>query len=95
MNLSALLVIVSPTTVDSMVRRLGAEPGLEVHHVDRATGRLLVLQEAPTIDEEIAGVRRLQALPEVILAEMVEHHFADDPTLSSPVTPALPLALRS
>ncbi|MBK6336719.1 MAG: chaperone NapD [Betaproteobacteria bacterium] len=56
--------------------------GVEVHHTDAATSRVVVVQEAPTIEDEVDGLRRIQALPGVVAAEMVYHYFADDPSLA-------------
>ena len=59
-------------------RSLADLSGVEVHHHDPATGRIVITQEAETIRHEVAGLERIQALPDVILAEMVSHYFEDD-----------------
>ncbi len=78
MNLSAILVVVPPEHLDPTAQRLGTLDGVTVHHTDPATGRMIVVQEAETIDREVEGLQRIQALPHIILAELVEHHFEDD-----------------
>ena len=92
MNISAILVVVPAADVDAATARLEALPGVEVRHSDPATGRLLALQEAETVDAEVAGLRRIQALPGVVLAEMVYHYFEDDPEIAAarPGEPAAP-----
>jgi len=77
-NVSGILVVVPPATLDAAMAALSALPGVEVHHTHRPTGRIIVTQEARTVSEEIEGLRRIQSLPSVILAEMVHHHFAED-----------------
>jgi len=78
MNVSAILVVVPVAEIDSAVEALGALSGVEVHHTDRATGRIIVTQEAETISAEVDGLARIKRLPRVILAELVHHHFEED-----------------
>ncbi len=83
MNLSAILVVVPADEIDAASAGLEALPGVEVRHTDPTTGRLLVIQEAADVDTEVEGLRRIQALPGIILAEMVYHHFEDDPGINA------------
>lgn len=78
MNLSAILVVGAVDGVPDLIDRLQGEEGIDVHHVDPATGRIIVTQEAPDVAAEVAGLKRLQTLPGVALAEMVYHHFEED-----------------
>ncbi|MEZ5581735.1 MAG: chaperone NapD [Candidatus Competibacteraceae bacterium] len=39
---------------------------------------MVVVQGAATVDAEIEGLRRIQQLPHVIMAELVYHYFAED-----------------
>ena len=75
MNLSAILVVVPPPALEESIDRLNALEGIDVHHVDPKTGRMIITQEGPDIDAEVSGLKRIQELPHVVLAEMVEHHF--------------------
>lgn len=77
-NLSGILVAARPAWLATVKAALEALPGVEVHQVDEVTGRIVVVQEAPDIHAEIEGLRRIQALPHVVMAEMVYHYFADD-----------------
>ena len=81
MNISGILVVVSPQRVDSMVEQLQQLDGIDVHHIDAATGRIVITQEAATIRDEVDGLKRIQALPGIILAEMSYHNFEDDSEL--------------
>lgn len=81
MNISGILVIVSPQQVESMVNQLNGLDGIDVHHIEAASGRIVITQEAETIREEVDGLKRIQALPGIILAEMSYHNFEDDSEL--------------
>jgi nitrate reductase NapD len=87
-NLSGILVIAAPGRFDEVVASLPGLPGVEVHHVDAAASRAVVVQEAAGIDQEVDGLRRIQLLPGVASAEMVYHYFGDDPSLDRAPTPA-------
>jgi nitrate reductase NapD len=63
--------------------------GVDVHHCDPATGRIVVTQEAETIQAEVDGLKRIKSLPHVILAEMVYHCFEEDSDLMEKI-PAEP-----
>ncbi len=78
MNLSGILVIAKPEWVPQVVADLAAQEGLEVHQTDPESGRIIVVQEATDIHAEIEGVKRIKAMPHVVMADMVYHYFADD-----------------
>ena len=81
MNISGILVIVSPQRVESMVAQLNQTDGIDVHHIDAASGRIVITQEAASIRDEVDGLKRIKALPGIILAEMSYHNFEDDSEL--------------
>ena len=87
MNLSGILVVTEPQNTAAMIDVLNAQPGLEVHHHEAATGRIIVVQEAATINDEVAGLRQLKKIPGVVFAEMVYHYFAEDEGNCSPQDP--------
>jgi nitrate reductase NapD len=78
MNLSGIVVAVSPAFIDSCIEQLNALPGIEVHNIDREKGRLVVVQEAESISAEVEGLKAIKALSHVTFAEMVYHYFAED-----------------
>lgn len=78
MNLSGIVVAVFPGKVDACVERLNALPGVEVHNVDHEKNRIVVVQEAKMIADEVEGLKAIKALPDVSFAEMVYHYFAED-----------------
>ena len=61
-----------------MVDHLNSLDGIDVHHIEAATGRIVITQEAETIHDEVDGLKRIRALPGIILAEMSYHNFEDD-----------------
>jgi nitrate reductase NapD len=81
MNLSAILVLVSPDQLDASIDSLNGLPGVEVHHTETATGRVIVVQEADSVSAEVDGLRRIQSQPYVRMAELVNHYFEEDPEL--------------
>lgn len=77
--------MVSPEYIDEAVATIGALENVEVYHVDRQSGRFVVVQEAESIDAEVDGLKRIKKLPQVLLAEMVYHYFAEDDQLVTDV----------
>ncbi len=82
MNLSGILVLTSPEWCDEVANSLNQVPGVEVH-IHEPQGRIIAVQEAETIDDEVAGLRRIKTLPHVISAELVYHYLGDDSTPES------------
>ncbi len=78
MNLSGILVVSKPEWVSQVVADLAAQDGIEVHQTDPESGRIIVVQEAADIHAEIEGVKRIKAMPHVVMADMVYHYFAED-----------------
>jgi nitrate reductase NapD len=78
MNISGILVIVSPQHVAASTVSLNAIPGVSIHYTDPGTGRIIVTQEAETTSAEIDGLKQIKALPNIILAELVYHYFEQE-----------------
>lgn len=91
MNLSGILVVVPPSQVEEAKVRLGELPGVEVHHVEPQSGRIVVVQEAESVDAEVAALSRIKSLKGVMLAEMVYHVFDETP----PEWDAVPAGLNA
>lgn len=81
MNLSGILIISTPSEIDKLIDKLNAMPGIEVHHIDRDSSRLIIVQEAEAIHDEVNGLKMIKKLPGIVLAEMVYHYIADDESL--------------
>lgn len=77
-----------PENLSRVVDGLGALPGVEVHQQD-ASGRIVVVLEAEGVRAETEGLRRIQKLPGVLMAEMVVHYFEDDDEVLSEVPPEI------
>lgn len=80
MNISGILVVTPPDNMDATVSRLLQMEGIDVHHTDAPTGRIIITQEAKTIHDEVDGLKKIRTLPGIILAEMSYHHFEEDQT---------------
>lgn len=77
MNVSAIYVVSQPNRLAACVEAIETVPGFSVYHKDPERPRLVAIQEAPTIEAEMEGLRRIQSLPGVIAAELVYHYFED------------------
>ena len=82
MNISGILVVTTPAEIDSLIDNLNAMPGIEVHHIDRDSSKLIVVQEAESIHDEIDGLTKIKKLPGIVLADMVNHYFGEDKNLT-------------
>jgi periplasmic nitrate reductase NapD len=89
MNVSGILVVVPPSRVEDTKARLESLPGVEVHHVEPESGRIVVVQEAASVDEEVAALGRIKTMNGVMLAEMVYHLFDETPPEWDPLPPEL------
>jgi nitrate reductase NapD len=89
-NLSGILVVSSPGRHAEVLAALRGLPGVGVHQTEADTGRIVVVQEAATVEAEVEGLRRIQTLPGVTLAEMVYHYFEDAPA-TAPTADGFPV----
>ncbi len=80
MNLSGIAVLAAPQSVESVANALAALPGIQVHQVDAASGRIVLVQEAAEIAAEVDGFRAVQRTPGVISADLICHYFGEQPT---------------
>ncbi len=78
MNISGILVITPAEHIRSTLDNLNSLPGIDVHHVDEASGRIVITQEAENVKAEVDGIKRIKKLPHITLAEMSAHFFEDD-----------------
>ena len=77
MHFSRILVVAARGRLSACLERLESLPGLEIHFVYPESGRIIVVQETDSVDRRQEGLRRIQALPEVWLAELVYHRIED------------------
>ena len=78
MNISAILIVVTPGMLEKVTELLNTLTGVEVHHIDQKGERLIVTQEAASIDDEVLGLKKIKKIPGVVMAEMVQHYFGED-----------------
>jgi nitrate reductase NapAB chaperone NapD len=79
-----ILVVTDPALFDLTVAALNSLDGVEVHHTDPEQGRIIAVQESGTLPEQEAGLRRIQHLPSVRLAELVVHRVDDPDAVDTP-----------
>lgn len=73
-NISGIVAVTDPQNVEQAINELSELAGVEVHHHDEQ-GRMVITQVAATVGDEVAGLKAIQALPSVQVAEMVYHYF--------------------
>jgi nitrate reductase NapAB chaperone NapD len=76
MMISGVLVVTRPEREREARAALEAYPWLDIHHSD-SKGRLVITIDSSSTEEGIGRLREIQELPEVILAEMVEHYVEE------------------
>ena len=78
MNISGIIVTAMPEHVAEVAQSLSVLPGLQVSQTDAPSGKLVVVQEAASVGEEVEGFKRIRAVPHVIAADLVQHYFEND-----------------
>lgn len=64
--------------LEACERELISVPGIEVRFRDPATHRLIVVQETSSLADQERGFERIQRLPSVGYAALVEYRAAED-----------------
>lgn len=77
MHFSGILVTAHRQKLADTARRLEAVEGVEVHYLDAEGGRIIAVLETETLEEQQEGLRRLQRLPGVLAAALVEHRIEE------------------
>ena len=77
MHFSGILVTADPVELTETARRVEAVAGIEVHYLDAEGGRIIAVLETETLEEQQEGLRRLQRLPGVLAAALVEHRIEE------------------
>lgn len=65
---------------------LAGLPGVDVHHVEASTGRLVITVETDGLDDDEARLERVRREPGVLSAELVYHYV--EPPVAAAGTPA-------
>jgi nitrate reductase NapD len=77
MHLSSVLVYSVPKHIEKTISALTAFPELEIHHQCQDTGRLVVVQESHSTEEQVDCLKQIKAIPTVMAAELVYHLVED------------------
>ena len=78
LHYSGILVVTGPNEIDDCIADLESLPGVEVHFCDPERRRIILVQETETIEAQEEGFRRIEALPRVRMAALVEHRVDPD-----------------
>ena len=79
MNICGVLVHAAPDRVDDVMAALARLPGVELHGTADA-GRIVVTVEDSAAGAASDGLAQIHALPGVVSAALVYHHFEPDGT---------------
>jgi len=71
MNISSIVVQVRQEHIDEVVETLKAADFCDYHFHDKSIGKIIVTVEGESVNEEIAKVKQIQAVPHVIAADMM------------------------
>ena len=77
MHYSGLLINCEPASIEACARELAQYPGVDVYCADEHGGRIVVVLETETLDEQESAFRCFRELPNVRGAELVYHYFGD------------------
>ena len=83
---SGILVVVPPSHFDDCRRALDDLPGVEVHHCHAESGRIVVVHESASLEEQEERLLQIRALPNVALAELVYHYLDSESAAAESVT---------
>lgn len=78
MHYSGILVTTRPGEVVECARDLETLAGVEVHFCYPESHRIVAVQETVGVTEQQDGLRRIQALPRVVAAALVEHRIEEN-----------------
>jgi len=74
------VVATSPEDVDACARELDALPGIEVHAREPSSGRIVVVQEGDSVEEQQDLLAQVRNLPHVRFAAVVYHYIDSEET---------------
>lgn len=78
MSISGIYVLIDPQYWESALQTLEELPGVDLHHRDADSGRLVVTQEADSTQAQIAGLEQIQQVHGVRLAGPVYHYVEEE-----------------
>ncbi len=78
MNISSIVVQVRQEYVDEVVETLKNADFCDYHLHDKSIGKIIVTVEGEGVAEEIEKVKKIQAVPHVIAADMMMAYSEDE-----------------
>jgi len=84
LHVSGILVRTRPEHVASCTREIESIRGVEVHHTDPATGRLVAVLESATFDAQQDLLHQVRAANHVLLADLVVYRREPSSGTESP-----------
>ncbi|GEM_PF-107403 len=77
MNLSSIVIQTKPENLNKVLQTVKSSPDCE-YHIHDEKGRIIVTIEGKNTEEEIGKLKKLQAIPHVITAEMAFAYSEDE-----------------
>jgi nitrate reductase NapD len=77
MNISSIVIQTNPEFLEELVNKI-KESDLCEYHIHDEKGRIIVTIEGANVDEEIAKMKQIQAIPKVISASLVYSYNEED-----------------
>lgn len=77
MNISGLAGLCLPEKLEYCIEHLNALPGIEVYSSDPHTGRMVIVQEAISAQQEAELFRRMSSIDGMLSLNLVCHHAAE------------------
>ncbi len=77
MNVSAILIATLPKDLSQVKDEINILEWADVHHMEES-GRMIVTIEGKDMDEDLARIKLLNALPGVLTATMIQYYFEDE-----------------
>jgi len=71
---SGILVVTDPERMNACAGQIEDLAGVEVRHRYPDEGRMILVQESESVEDQEQGLRTIRAISGVQLAELVYHH---------------------
>ena len=92
-SIAGVVVRVTPDALTQVAAGLAGLPGVEVHHLEATTGRVVITVETVRPDDEEDRLLRIRQEPGVLGAELVYHYVETPDAGSGPHDDSIPGAV--
>jgi nitrate reductase NapD len=82
MHISGLATRFQPEKLDSISEVLSGFPWVEIHTVEKETGKMVLVVEGKNVHDETEKLKQLQDIPGVVTVELVYHAFEESEEIS-------------